>query len=130
MASPLDTLRDALAAGETPGHILLVTVVLGGAAAWLTGRATALAWRPAASAAFGMVPLTLAARFIHFALFGGTLLSIPGFARDFGFFLVVGLLAFRFTRVTQMVRQYPWLYARNGPLFWRKIEQEKPAAQC
>jgi hypothetical protein len=24
-----------------------------------------------------------------------------------------------------MVRQYPWLYARTGPLTWREIGQEK-----
>ncbi len=130
MATPLETLLQTLGDGETPGHILLVTVVLGGAAAWLTGRATATAWRPAVSAALAMVPLAFAARFIHFALFGGTLLSAPGFARDFGFFLIVGLVGFRITRVTQMVRQYPWLYARSGPFFWRKIEQENPAAHC
>ena len=34
------------------------------------------------------------------------------------------MLAWRATRANQMVRQYPWLYARSGPLGWREIGQE------
>jgi hypothetical protein len=34
------------------------------------------------------------------------------------------MLAWRATRAGQMVQQYPWLYARSGPLGWREIGRE------
>jgi hypothetical protein len=34
------------------------------------------------------------------------------------------MLAWRATRANQMVQQYPWLYARSGPLGWREIRRE------
>jgi hypothetical protein len=73
--------------------------------------------------AIAMLLLGAAARFIHFALFHGNLLSLASYASDVCIFAVVGLIAWRATRTTQMVRQYPWLYARTGPLSWRKIGQ-------
>ena len=126
----MDAILNWLSAGDAFGPILLVTVVLGGGAAALTGRATALAWQPPSRAALAMLPLAAADRFIHFALFGGTLLSAQAYARDLALFVAVSLLAWRATRTAQMVRQYPWLYARSGPLSWRKIEQENAAGQC
>ena len=47
--------------------------------------------------------------------------------RDTLIFLIVGLVGWRATRAAQMVRQYPWLYARAGPLGWREIRQENAA---
>jgi len=115
---------DGLYAGETLRHVILVTGILGGGAAWLSGRAVANAWRPQWQVAIAAVLVAMAARFIHFALFEGTLLSPLSFCCDTLIFLVLGLLAWRATRAAQMVRQYPWLYARAGPLGWREIEQE------
>ena len=103
---------------------LLVTGILGCGAAWLSGRAIAATWRPIWHVAHRRAPLGAAARFIHFALFEGKLLSLSSLRSDTGIFLIVGLVAFRATRSAQMVRQYPWLYARCGPLSWREIEQE------
>ena len=123
----MSALPASLYSGETLGHVLFVTGFLGCGAAWLTGRAMAQTWRPPWKVALAMVPLAAAARFIHFALFQGTLLSAASYACDLSIFLIVGLLAWRATRATQMVRQYPWLYARSGPLTWRKIEQENAA---
>ena len=37
---------------------------------------------------------------------------------------IAGMLAWRATRANQMVQQYPWLYARSGPLGWREIGRE------
>ena len=68
--------------------------------------------------------LGAAARFIHFALFHGELLSAPSYACDTLILFIVGLLAWRATRASQMVRQYPWLYTRAGPLQWRKVGRE------
>jgi hypothetical protein len=115
---------DKLYSGETIAHVVLVTGVLGGGAAWLSGRAIARAWRPQWQVGLVAVALGAAARFFHFALFHGELLSPASYGCDALIFLVVGLVAWRATRAGQMVRQYPWLYARAGPLRWREIRQE------
>jgi len=122
-------LFDTLYAGETIGHVVLVTGILGGGAAWLAGRAIAATWRPCLQVALAMVPIAAAARFIHFALFHGNLFSLTSYAFDLCLFAVVGMLSWRVTRTAQMVRQYPWLYARTGPLSWRKIGQESRPAE-
>ena len=59
---------------------LLVTVFLGGGAAYLTGRAVAVTWRAARQAGrLHLCSSAAAVRFIHYALFGGTLLSLQYF---------------------------------------------------
>jgi hypothetical protein len=121
---------DPLYAGEAIGAVVLVTGLLGGGAAWLTGRAIAATWRPPWKVVTAMLLLGAAARFIHFALFEGNLLSLTSYGSDVGIFLTVGLLAWRTTRTAQMVRQYPWLYVRSGPLTWRKIERENSVQEC
>ena len=55
---------------------------------------------------------------MHFALFEATLLSLPSYAADTAYLIVVGALAWRMTRAAQMATQYYWLYARTGPLTW------------
>ena len=51
------------------GLFLLVSVFMGGGAAWLAGRAIASTWRPWWHVAGYILILGLAVRFIHFALF-------------------------------------------------------------
>jgi hypothetical protein len=114
----------SLYAGESVAPILLVTGLLGCGAAWLSGRALARVWRPAWQVVVAALFLGAAARFIHFALFQGELRSAASFCCDTSVFLIVGLVAWRATRAGQMVRQYPWLYARAGPLGWREIGQQ------
>jgi len=114
---------DGLYADEPIGAVILVTGLLGCGAAAMSGRAIAATWRPVWHVLIAAVLLAAAARFIHFALFEANLFSLTSFACDAGLFLVVGLLAFRITRASQMVRQYPWLYARQGLLGWRAIGQ-------
>lgn len=94
---------------ESLGAFLFVTVALGGGAAWLSGRAVAQTWRPWWHLVFYLAILALAMRFIHFALFGGTLLSLHFYAIDAAFALAIGLLGFRATRGRQMARQYGFL---------------------
>jgi hypothetical protein len=118
---------DSLYAGESIAHIILVTGILGSGAAWLSGRAMAGDWRPQWQVAIAAVLIGAAARFISFALFEGELLAAPSFFCDTLIFLIVGLVGWRATRAAQMVRQYPWLYARAGPLGWREIGQENAA---
>lgn len=104
------------------GVFVLVTIVLGGGAAWLAGRAVAATWRPWWQVAFYMLILGAAVRFIHFSLFGGTLLSLHYYAIDSAVCLIAGLLGFRAARATQMITQYRWINARNGMLGWRRRE--------
>jgi hypothetical protein len=101
-------------------QIVLVTGVIGGGAAWLSGRAIAGTWRPLGHVIGYMMLLGAAVRFVHFALFEGTLLSLPSYATDTVYLIVTGMLAWRITRVNQMVRQYNWLYERVGLLSWRE----------
>ena len=98
---------------------LLVTVFLGGGAAYLTGRAVALTWRPIGFLIAYLFLLTGAVRFIHFALFEGTLTSLQYFLVDVVVLLGFGWLGYQVTRARQMVGQYTWLYERAGPVSWR-----------
>ena len=100
-------------------QIVLVTGLIGGGAAWLAGRAIAATWRPMGHVVIYMLILGGAVRFVHFALFEGTLLSLPSYACDTCYLMLVAALSWRITRVNQMVRQYNWLYERAGLLAWR-----------
>ncbi len=102
------------------GIFVLVTVILGGGAAALSGRAIAATWRPWGQLFAYSLILGGAVRFIHFALFGGTLLSAQYYLVDSAVCLMFGLLGFRATRVAQMVTQYRWLNVADGPLRWRR----------
>ncbi len=115
---------DTLYANQTATRIVLVTIILGGGAAWLSGRAIARAWRPLWQMSIAALLLGMAARFIYFSLFQGALLSPISYAVDTLIFLCAGMIAWRATRSAQMVRQYPWLYVRSGPLGWREIGRQ------
>jgi hypothetical protein len=104
----------------TIAHFAFITGLLGCGCAWLAGRAIALTWRPPPMVAGAAVLLALAVRFVHFALFGETLLAPLTLAIEFAVLLAVALLAWRRTRALQMVRQYYWLYEPHGWLGWRE----------
>ena len=108
-------MNDLLFEGDHFGSFLLVTVVLGGGAAWLAGRAIAQTWRPWWSVVAYMLILALAVRFIHFALFSGTLLSLQFYAADAAVAILFAGLGFHMTRRRQMARQYAFLGARVSP---------------
>jgi hypothetical protein len=101
-------------------EFIFVTMILGGGTAWMTGRAVASTWRTPLQLAGYMVILSLAVRFIHFALFEGTLLSGYYFMIDFIVILIFAFLGMRFTRAGQIVRQYGFEYTRSGPFGWRR----------
>lgn len=105
------------------GVFLFLTVVLGGAGAWLTGRAVAGVWRPWWQVAIYAAALGGVVRFFHFALFGGTLLSAHYYGVDTLICLLIGLCGFRVRRAEQMSQQYHWLFYRDGPLRWRQKER-------
>ena len=93
---------------------------IGGGAAWLAGRAIAATWRPWWHVAVYMLLLSFAVRFIHYALFDSTFLSLHYYLVDYAVCLVFGLLGFRLTRVGQMVTRYGWINERAGLLRWRR----------
>jgi hypothetical protein len=101
------------------GVFLLVTIFLGGGAAYMTGRAMAQTWRQWPQLAVYIVLLSAAVRFIHYALFSGTLLSPHYFLVDFIVLFAIAALGFVLTRAAQMTGQYSWLYRRTGPFGWR-----------
>jgi hypothetical protein len=97
---------------------ILITLVLGGAGAWATGRAIAKTWRPLATLAPYMIFLTAGVRFLHYALYGEPLLSPALFISALIWMMAVAALGYRATRATQMATQYAWAYDRSG-LNWR-----------
>jgi Domain of unknown function (DUF6867) len=102
------------------GVFVLVTLILGGGAAALAGRAIAQTWRPRWQMIIYGFILGGAVRFIHFALFQGTLLTAHYFLVDSAVCLIVGALGFQMARAAQMVTQYRWLNERRGLLRWRR----------
>ena len=105
---------------DSLGVFLLVTVVLGGGAAALAGRAVALTWRPWWQVVVYMLMLGAAVRFIHFALFEGTFLSIHYYAVDALVCMAFGFAGFQAARARRMIAQYPWINEPDGPLRWRR----------
>ncbi len=108
---------------------LLVTVIMGGGAAYLAGRAIAATWRPWWQVAFYMLILGGAVRFIHYALFEGTLLSPQFYAVDTIVCLIFGYLGYRATRARQMTTQYGWINIKAGPLRWARRVTAIPGKQ-
>ena len=108
-----------LYAHETFWQVVFVTGMIGGGAAWLTGRAIAQTWRPPWHLAAYIAMLGGAVRFVHFALFEATLLSPASYAVDTVYLLLLSALAWRMTRAAQMATQYYWLYERTSPFTWR-----------
>jgi len=100
-----------------------LTLVLFGAAAYMTGQAIAITWRPLRQVFLYALLLGAADRFLVFALFEGELTSLGGYLIDTTVITLIGLLAFRITRVNRMVSQYPWLYQRSGLLGWDEINK-------
>jgi hypothetical protein len=98
---------------------VLVTCVLGGAAAWITGRSYAITWRHPLSLVLALLLLGIAVRFIHHALFGGSMLTLRYYVVDTIVLMIIGFTNFRYTRAWQMATQYYWLYERTGPFTWR-----------
>ncbi|MDO9381946.1 MAG: hypothetical protein Q7T86_03695 [Hyphomicrobiaceae bacterium] len=94
---------------------LLVTLVLGGAAAIAAGRAVANGWGDVRFVLLYAALLGLAVRFIQYALFQQPLLSLPAYAIDTAILLALAFMGYRLQRARQMARQYPWLHGKSKP---------------
>lgn len=97
---------------------VIVTLLIGGGAAWMTGRALAQSWKPIWQLLFYTALLALPLRFLHWSLGGGTLLSAHYLVTDGLIVIAIGMLSYRLSQTTQMVTQYPWLYKRTSLLGW------------
>jgi hypothetical protein len=111
---------------QSLGSFLLVTAVLNGGAAWLAGRAIAQTWRVWPWVIVYSLLIGAAARFIHYALFSGTLLSPHYYALDAGVAVMAGLLGFRHARAGQIATQYAFLFRRRGWFGWARQDAASP----
>ena len=100
-------------------QFFFVTLLLGGWAAWMTGRACAQTWRPIPTLVGFLLLLGIAVRFIHHALFEGTMFSLQYYVVDTLILIALGILGYRYTRTNQMTTQYSWLYEKASPLSWK-----------
>ena len=97
---------------------VIITLALAGGASWMSGRALAQTWQPAWISVAYAALLALPARFLHWSLANGTLLSVHYLVTDALILIAVGLLSYRLAQTTQMVTQYPWLYERTSAFTW------------
>ena len=102
----------------TAFEFVLVTVLLAGAAAFMTGRAVASTWNSNRTLLFYILLLAAATRFIHYALFQGTLLSPYYYLVDLIVLLAIAFAAKRITRARQMVTQYGFKFEPAGIAGW------------
>ncbi len=109
---------------------LFVTVIAGGGAAYMIGRAAAKSWNPFWQAAVQVLALAAAVRFLHWGLFAGatleswreaqgSLFSVHYTLSDAAILLLFAALGFKRQRTIQMLRQYGWLTVQTSPLSWR-----------
>ena len=99
---------------------LMVTLIMGGAAAWRTGRAVASVWKPRWQLVCYVLLLGVAVRFTHFALFEGTLLSLKFYLADTLVLMLIAFAGWRVARAQQMATQYEWLFEAPSPGVWRR----------
>jgi hypothetical protein len=92
---------------------LLVTVVMGGSTAFVSGRTIAATWRPFWHALVYALVIGLAARFIQFALFEAPLVSAGNYLIDCVILLLAAIWGYVATRKVQMVEQYGPLTAET-----------------
>ena len=88
---------------------MLLTVVLGGGMAFVSGKSIAETWRPLWQVPVYMFLLAAGVRFLHFALFEEVLMSGRNFAVDFAILLAMSLAGYRMARSQQMATQYAGL---------------------
>ena len=93
---------------------LLLTVAIGGAAAWATGRAVARTWQPWWQVPVYAALLAAGVRFLHYSLFEEPFLAASNLAVDYVVLLVGAGAGHRLTRADQLARQYYWLSEKSA----------------
>lgn len=87
---------------------LVVTLLLGGTAAFASGRAIALTWRPQWQLPVYMVLLAAAVRFVQWSVLDAKLLSLPSLLLDLAVLLAFAWSGYILMRLDQTRRQYGW----------------------
>ncbi|QNT68865.1 DUF6867 family protein [Defluviicoccus vanus] len=99
---------------------IVLNGLLAGGAAWITGKAIAVGWKPLWQVFAYSLLLALGTRFVLFALFHSVLFSLPGLLITLAILAGISALSFGINRARKMVAQYPWLYERAGLVGWRE----------
>lgn len=99
---------------------MLITVGMGGAAAYATGKAIARTWRPYGHVVLYMLGMAALSRFCHFALFQEPLLDAAGYLIDLAVLTAAATAGYRTLRTKQMAAQYGWLFEATGPVTWKR----------
>lgn len=115
----------------------ILTVLIGGGAAFATGRALALNWRPFREVIAYSCLLGFADRFLHWGLFldkpldiyKGSIFSLHYYAVDTAILACAAAIAWQMTRARCMTTQYRWMYERNGLFSWRKRSDSTNSAR-
>ena len=100
-------------------QFLLVSVIIGGWTAWRTGKSVAEGWQDMGTVVLYTALLGLGIRFIHHALFAGTMFSLQYYVVDTLVLFVFATAGFRFYRTKQMTSNYYWLYEKVSPFSWK-----------
>ena len=100
---------------------VMISVLIGGWTAWRTGKSVADGWGEILPhVVIYILLLGIAIRFIHHALFNGSMFSLHYYIVDTVVLMVIAILGFRYTRAGQMATKYYWLYEKAGPFGWKK----------
>jgi predicted permease len=100
-------------------QFLFITVIMGGWTAWRTGKSCAENWQSVGTLVVYVLLLGGAIRFIHHALFGGSMLTLQYYFVDTVILLLFATLGYRFYRTRQMTNNYYWLYEKVSPFSWK-----------
>ncbi|MBM2715147.1 hypothetical protein JQK88_28805 [Mesorhizobium caraganae] len=99
---------------------LSITIIMGGWTAWRTGKSVAENWQNYTTLVIYALLLGVAIRFIHHALFHGTMLAPQYYIFDTVILSSSAFFGFLFHRTRQMTKNYYWLYEKSSPLSWRR----------
>ena len=100
-------------------QFLFITVIMGGWTAWRTGKSVAENWQNYGTLVMYVLLLGVAIRFIHHALFHGTMLTPQYYVVDTAVLLLFATLGYRYYRTRQMTNNYYWLYEKASPFSWK-----------
>ncbi len=99
---------------------LILTVIMGGGAAFMAGRNVAQGWKSPALLFVYMLIFGAGLRFLHYALFHADLVSLQYYISQTAVVMAFAFLGYRTTLANLMTEKYPWLFEKSGPLGWRK----------
>ena len=100
-------------------QFLFITIIMGGWTAWRTGKSCAENWQSMTTLVVYVLLLGVAIRFIHHALFEGSMLTLQYYFVDTVILLLFAVAGYRFYRTRQMTDMYYWLYEKASPFSWK-----------